>query len=553
MKRYISGVGFGLVLAIVGLFAYGAGVYAQSLSIGANPANPKADNLRSQNIFILKLKPGETAKDGIQVSNPTKMQRTVNLGVVDAGSSVDGSFSCLQNSEKKKGVGNWIALDKKQVTLEPGTQEVVGFTVTTPSNAGPGEHGGCITFQDTKSYAKTSGSGIQLGFRGAIRVAVTVPGKIRKELTIVRIDTKRNEDGSYMVSPVAKNSGNVSLDVNARVQLKSIFGQKSRILDDAKYPIMPDSTTGWPYRFERPFWGGFYKAYTSLSYNADPNAGIGERMGDTKKTSKVSSNFFMIPAPQAIAVYVAAILLPVLLLVIWLRNKRKKATLGKKWETYLVEAGDSLTAIAAERGIKWKRLAKMNRIKPPYGLMIGQELLVPRVHSGRSRINNAAQPATSQLQPSSLGRAEQGRISRQYMQQNTQIDTALPVDPRDIPWPSQEEEYRAWQATRSVNHSSSADSRASNRFQNPYHGDEDPAELAESWNGPSQEMAEQHGAVESPADVPAMHWMWDDLADEPKKSTQKKTTSKAAERAKPRRNTKPIAKKTVTPKRKARK
>ncbi len=517
-------------------------VYGQSLSIGGNPAYPKADNPRSANIFILKLKPGETAKDGILISNPTKITRTVNLGAVDTIAAVDGSFSCKQNNEKRTGVGNWIALEKKQITLEAGESEVVNFTVTTPANVGPGEHGGCVTFQDTKSYAKTSGEGIQLGFRGAVRLAVTVPGEIRKELAITRVDTKRLEDGAYMVSPVAKNSGNVSLDVQARVQLRSFFGQKSRLLDDAKYPIMPGASMGWPYRFERPYWGGFYKAYASLSYNANPADGIGEHIVDTKKTSKVSQYFFMIPAPGAIAVYVTMLLLPFVALFWLLRRKRRVATLNKKWETYVVQAGDSLTGLASERGIRWKRLAKANDIKAPYGLLVGQQILLPKATGRTDKKRRRADADANSTAVAPEASAQPAPSVRNSGMQSTQQTVAPPSrDPRDIPWPSQEEEYRKWQAERQAYYDATPSQRQAG-FSNPYHGDEDPAELAEKWNGPSQEAVEQHGIVEDASGVPPMHWMWDDLVDEPKKKT-KKTTTKKTTKAKPKTAKKPTPKK----------
>ncbi len=200
MKKSLRGYTLVLLAIALVLMSGGVPVRAQSGSVGITPAYPSEDNPRSAAIFIHTIKPGESAKDGVMVINNTKETRTVNLGVVDSSASVDGSFSCKQNTEKQTKVGTWIKLAKSNVTLAAGTNEIVEFTITVPGAAGPGEHGGCITAQDTNSYGAKKGSGVLLGFRNGARVAITVPGKIVKELRIVRIDTKRLPNGDYTVS-----------------------------------------------------------------------------------------------------------------------------------------------------------------------------------------------------------------------------------------------------------------------------------------------------------------------------------------------------------------
>ncbi len=377
MKQCLRGVTRVLLAVVFVAASFAPSVTAQSSSVGVTPAFPSEDNPRTSAIFIHTIKPGESASDGIMVVNNTKETRTVNLGVVDSSASVDGSFSCKQNTEKQTKVGTWIQLEKKSVELAAGTNEVVKFSINVPKGTGPGEHGGCITAQDTKSYGAKKGAGVLLGFRSAVRVAITVPGKIVKKLSIIRVETKRLPDGNYSVSPVAKNSGNVSLDVQTRAQLVSKFGQQTPIKDDAKYPIMPGATMGWPYVFERPFWGGFYKARVSISYNADPADGLGVHVDETKKVRAESSYFFMIPAPKAVVIYAVALLSPLVLLVWRLRKRRMSARIGKNWQTYIVRSGDTLVSLAAERGIRWRKLAKMNHIRAPFAITKGQEILVP--------------------------------------------------------------------------------------------------------------------------------------------------------------------------------
>ncbi|HPR09704.1 MAG TPA: DUF916 domain-containing protein [Candidatus Saccharibacteria bacterium] len=531
MKRWMFGAAAGFVLGILGMAAGGilGIVYAQSLSIGGNPAYPRPDNPRSANIFIIELKPGAQGKDGIRISNPTTITRTVNLGAVDSIAAVDGSFSCKQNKEATKEVGKWIKLGKNQITLAPGKEEVVDFTVTVPTGASPGEHGGCITFQDTKSYAKTSGAGIQLGFRGAVRLAVTVPGEIKKELTIVRITTSRNPDGSYMVSPVAKNSGNVSLDVQARAQLRSIFGQKTRVLDDAKYPIMPGATMGWPYRFERPFWGGFYKAYTSLSYNADPSSGIGENVSNTQKARKESGYFLMVPAPLAIGIYAALLLLVFGGPIYWLLRKRKKKSIKKKWQKYTVRQHDTIMSIARMHTIKWKKLAKINKLKPPYELEINQTLLVPAgvtTFQEQTATPAMTKSSTSVNQAVTLGEKQSRKTPSPQPARVNNTQAEQPISRANLSWelprsaPQRAHQQPAQQATQFPEF---YQSHQPTTYEVPSRGD--------SWTVPGSEQT--HGIIDDPDLVSQLRSVWgeteqnDVLESSPAKKIKPKTSKKA--------------------------
>lgn len=350
----------------------------EGAAIGISPAYPSADNERSSSIFIHTIKPGEKAKDGVRVFNYTKKVRTVEIRAVDSVAAVDGSFSCRQDSEKRQGVGEWTTLTTQKITLQPESNEVVDFTISLPKDISPGEHGGCITAQDSGSFASKTGSGggIQLGFRSAIRIAVRVPGDIVKQLSIQRIDISRTKEGDYHISPIAKNEGNVSLDVTTRAQLVDIFGRETPI-QTAKYPIMPSASMGWAFLFDGPYWGGMYKARTSISYNADPNDGIGVNQGELKKTRLESEYFFAIPAiPAALAELAVPAFIMYLIIALVLRRRNKKQ-IRTKWQQYTVQPGDSVVSLGAGYKTKWKRIAKINNLKAPYLLTEGQQLLLP--------------------------------------------------------------------------------------------------------------------------------------------------------------------------------
>lgn len=375
MRKQAQKMGSVLAVALL-LFTYSPLVAAASGSIGIIPAYPQAGNTRSKGIFIHTLNGGDTAEDGVKVFNYTEEERTVVIGAVDSVAASDGSFSCKQNTEKRVAVGTWIKLDADKVVIPAKSNKTVNFTITVPKDAGPGEHDGCITAQDTQNFAPKTGQGVLLGFRNAIRLAVTVPGDIVKKLDYQRVDIKQVPSGDYSVSPVLKNAGNVSLDVKARVQLRGIFGEETDI-KSADFPVISGATTGWAFSFKRPFWGGLYRAYTSVSYNANPNDGIGVNTADQKSIRKDTGYFVMMPAPLGLAVELGIPILLLFVLITFLHRKRRRRMIQKKWQRYTVKVGDTLIAIAADHAIKWKYLAKVNHVKAPYQLNEGMTLLVP--------------------------------------------------------------------------------------------------------------------------------------------------------------------------------
>jgi hypothetical protein len=183
-----------VLLFIVFTLSYPA-MAAENGGIGGKPANPRADNPRTESIFVYELKPGDSVKDEIEVYNNTELSKTINVYATDSVVSSGGGFACAQAVDEIKDVGSWITLSKNQVSLNAGAKEKIAFNVSVPNYAEPGEHNGCIAIQEADVESANVGNGIALSFRSAIRVAITVPGTITKELTIrdVTLKDKNNK------------------------------------------------------------------------------------------------------------------------------------------------------------------------------------------------------------------------------------------------------------------------------------------------------------------------------------------------------------------------
>jgi len=523
---------FGIMLAIS---SFAPLVSAGSADVGIEPAYPQADNERTQSIFIMQIKPEEQGKEGIHLVNSGKQAHTVEIYPTDSSSSVDGSFSCRQHAEQLKDVGTWVKLEKTNLTLEAGQQTVIDFTVTVPKGASPGEHDGCIAVQDVANLPAKSGSGVLLGFRSAIRLSVTVPGKIVKQLNILRVEIKHIENRGISVSPVAKNSGNVSLDVTARAQMVSVFGQETEIKSGAKYPIMQGATTGWAYAFDGPYWGGIYKARTSLSYNANPNSGIGQDVSSQQRIRKDSGWFIAYPDPLA-----AVAELAVLLALIWvigtpLRHRMQRRSIAKKWQKYTVQDGDTLAKIAKQHAVRWKKLARHNHIKAPYLIETGLVLLVPKARKAK-RTFRKAKLTTSELDWLS------NDAPTVPEKQETIPDQSVPTPAIQAPNPEPLTDWQPPQREVEIPPKPAQSSVQSIPYVthaaavNPLFPEPDDVAVPDWRDGASEDELRQFGAIADSSSVSHIQNSWSIDEETPKKPT-KKSTAKRSPSTKPRKKT----------------
>ncbi len=358
------------------LLLFSNAAHAATGGIGGRPANPVADNPRSQSIFIYTLDTNQTKDDQVLVSNNSDQTRTISFYSVDGVVTNTGAYTCKQKSEAFTDAGAWVSLAKSQITLGPGSSEKVDFRVSVPSSASVGEHSACIVFQDDQDEGQETGN-IRLRTRQAIRMAITVPGDLQRSIAINSFSVKdNNKIQQYNLS--LQNSGNVSADVNTSITLKSIFGA-TEYQDGGQYPVMRDQKLELVFdNTDLPFWGGWYIAQAEVNYDKQAGSfGVSASQQDLTSIKSQSIVVFIAPSFWALVIYVSITLL-VIGLVVYLfirRGLAKKRT--KTWQTYLVENGDTIQSVADAVDMKWKKLAKINKLKAPYVLTTNQNILIP--------------------------------------------------------------------------------------------------------------------------------------------------------------------------------
>ncbi len=346
----------------------------ESGGVGGRPAYPKAGNPRSESIFIFAVEPGKTSGDGVRINNNTGTTKSIDIYSVDSQASSGGAFACAQKVDEPHAAGSWVELGKTQITLGPQSNEIIPFTLTVPKDTASGEYNGCIVIQEANQTPTAAGNGIALSFRSAIRVAVTVPGDLKKGLFFTGLESRSGEDGKRVVSVSAKNQGNVSLDADIAITLRSVLWTTVRKVGGT-FPILANSQSDLNFDTIDPFWGGFYFLRAEASYNPDPGAGI----GTGSKTAHVTKRRILFVKPKPLAAVTELLLLTVLVAAAaWsVRRRRFKRQAYRLWTPHRVQPGEHLKTLADSRGIAWQSLARINKIRPPYVLHPGDTIKIP--------------------------------------------------------------------------------------------------------------------------------------------------------------------------------
>jgi len=263
------------------------------------------------------------------------------------------------------------------IILEANSNMLIPFTITVPATAGVGEHDGCVLIQEKKSSETGKEQGINLATRTGIRVAVTIPGDILRQLEVITFEIIDRSGGGKILHPVIKNTGNVSIDAKIKIVTKDIFGQ---IVAEhgGTYAILRGQTSEWNFELAQTFWGGWYTSYLTVEYDADPGAGTGVASGKPLTIlSAPQAKFFLIPKPAALIIYAAVLVLIVIILLLWWLYQKRKKWIKKTWIQYTIQPGDGLKILAKQHDVSWRLLVKVNKLDPPYDLTPGGSLRVP--------------------------------------------------------------------------------------------------------------------------------------------------------------------------------
>ncbi len=197
----------------------------------------------------------------------------------------------------KEGLASWMSADSS-VTLNPGEEKRLSFTIRVPSDARPGGHFAALFWGTNPTTSSTNN--ISVGARIGMLVLLRVSGDVKEEGGISDVDT---ESGEVLFSslPVTltytfNNAGDDRLNPKGSIIIRNLFGIKVKELNanPSDGNILPRSSrkykVAWGEEMEKKsfFRSAFYelKHFAIGPYKVTVNLTYGAKEELTDKDSK---------------------------------------------------------------------------------------------------------------------------------------------------------------------------------------------------------------------------------------------------------------------------
>jgi hypothetical protein len=239
--------------------------------------------------FVYQAKAGAVRHGAIVVSNSGTAKGTVRLSTADATTGATTGTVYL-SGRAPRNAGTWVSLDRRDLTLAPGAQAQVSFTVHVPAGARSGEHVAGIVAEATDLQTGGSRSGktsvrIRIRNLSIMAVQVDVPGPAVHRLAIGRA-VPGGSHGSQQVIVHVANTGNVLEKPKGVVSIHDAKGKVVETLRFAMDTFLPHTAIDYPIALRRPLPQGAYWAAVELRYAA--GAPTGPRTAHAAPTFAIS-------------------------------------------------------------------------------------------------------------------------------------------------------------------------------------------------------------------------------------------------------------------------
>jgi len=236
-------------IAVLGIVMCATAVAAAPASASDNGSwsvSPTGTNgVTPRDWFEYQLRPGQTLRDMVSVSNLTDHDMTFKIYAADAYNAPgDAAFALKLRTDEAADAGAWIHFGLDTLTVPARSRADFPFELSIPPDASPGDHTAGIIAEDASPPSATDQTGVAIQRRVGTRVYIRVNGPVHPELAVTKIGIRKRQalfppfsgrgqlDAGYVIT----NTGNVRLAGQATLRLKGLFGRTLKTLAPVDIP-----------------------------------------------------------------------------------------------------------------------------------------------------------------------------------------------------------------------------------------------------------------------------------------------------------------------------
>lgn len=194
-----------------------------SWSVG--PVDDAAGATRAN--FSYEVDPGTVVEDSIAVTNDGSADLTLDIYPADAFTTREGNIDVLTSGAESADGGSWVTVSATSITLTPGQEAVVPFTLAVPADATPGDHpAGIVTSLRTDDPAAQVQVDRRLGSRMQIRVSGELVPAVEVSSPTVSFSGQWNPfaSGAVTVDYTLTNTGNTRVTATSALTVAGPLG-----------------------------------------------------------------------------------------------------------------------------------------------------------------------------------------------------------------------------------------------------------------------------------------------------------------------------------------
>ncbi len=188
--------------------------------------------------------PGQTLTEKMGLVNESNKTQTFYASFANFEAQGDtGSPSFV---DAKEGLGTWMTTEQASVTLAPGAQKEISFSIKIPKDAEPGGHFAAI-FWGTSPRGGSPGQ-VSIGTKTGLLVLLSVNGDVKEQAGLVDFQLHNNKH-FYKTLPVGfqyrfSNQGSDRVKPKGDIVIRSIFGWVAKRINANPYDgnVLPGTT-----------------------------------------------------------------------------------------------------------------------------------------------------------------------------------------------------------------------------------------------------------------------------------------------------------------------